>query len=453
VGAGVGAGLGNRIGDRPGRLPGLGDRLPGASQLPANRTPGQRRDALQERLSGQDRQQRDWSQTRQNWQDHRDQIREDWQQHRDQARDDWQNWLQDNYGRYGGWYGGYAPGYWGRWDYMWDNYPVAAAMGLTWWGANRLGYGFGCSDYSNPYYEEESMPAYYSEPVITMPVEAAQQPAAEAPAALPPGVSAEAVTKFDQARDAFYQGRYDEALKLTDAAVAEMPRDAVLHEFRSLVLFALQRYPESAAAIHAVLDVGPGWDWKTLSSLYPNVDAYTNQLRALEDTRDRDPKVAYVRFLLGYHYLSDGYPDAALTEFQRAAKLQPRDTVSAKLVATLSPRDAKATAPLPTGAAAPKAVPPDSILGAWTAQGPGSARYSMSLRKEGTFTWGFQKGKRKEEAKGVFTVEGNVLAMEPNTGGVLLAELTVSEPDALQFKMIGGGANDPPLEFRRGQSR
>jgi hypothetical protein len=37
-----------------------------------------------------------------------------------------------------------------------------------------------------------------------------------------------------------------------------MPRDAVLHEFRSLALFALQRYSESAAAIHAVLAVGPG---------------------------------------------------------------------------------------------------------------------------------------------------------------------------------------------------
>ena len=235
---------------------------------------------------------------RQDWQQHRDQIREDWQQHRDQARDDWQNWLEDNYGRYGGWYGGYASGYWGRWDYLWDNYPVAAALGVTWWGVNRLGYQFGYSDYSNPYYSE-SMPVNYSEPVMTMPMEPAQQPAAQAASALPPGVSAEAVAKFDQARAAFFEGRYDEALKLTDAAVAQMPRDAVLHEFRSLVLFALQRYGESAAAIHAVLDVGPGWDWKTLSGLYPNNDVYTKQLRALEAARDKDPKAPELRFSAG----------------------------------------------------------------------------------------------------------------------------------------------------------
>src|SRR5207253_3692603 len=152
----------------------------------------------------------------------------------------------------------------------------------------------------NPYYGE-SMPAVYTQPIITMPIEPAQESAGAAAPALPPGVSAEAVAKFDQARAGFLEGKYDEALKLTDAAVAQMPRDAVLHEFRSLVLFALQRYPESAAAIHAVLDVGPGWDWKTMVTLYPSMDVYTKHLRALEAARDKDPKAADLRFLVGYH--------------------------------------------------------------------------------------------------------------------------------------------------------
>jgi tetratricopeptide (TPR) repeat protein len=473
AGAALGAGLANRVGDRPATLPGLGDRGqglgergsglgergPGASQLP-NRTPEQRRDALQNRLTGENRpgQQRDWSQVRQDWQQQRDQIREDWQQHRDEARDDWQNWFDDNYGRYAGWYGGYASGYWGRWDYLWDNYPVAAALGVTSWAANRLGYAFGCSDYSNPYYAE-SMPVNYSEPVMTMPIEPAQQPVAQATtsavpqattSALPPGVSPEAVTKFDQARAAFLEGRYDEALKLTDAAVAQMPRDAVLHEFRSLVLFALQRYPESAAAIHAVLDVGPGWDWKTMSGLYPNIDTYTNQLRALEAARDKNPKAADLRFLLGYHYLTLGHQEEALKSFRRAAELQPKDAVAGALAATLSPRDAQPTKP--SAAAVPKAVPANDVAGAWTAAAKGTAKYSMDLRKDGTFTWGFSRGSRKEQAKGVYTLEGNVLAMEPDTGGILLAELTVKGANSLHFKMIGGAKDDPGLDFRRGPS-
>jgi tetratricopeptide (TPR) repeat protein len=312
------------------------------------------------------------------------------------------------------------------------------------------------------------MPAYYSEPIITVTVEPVQtvvnQPVQAAPAApaqeaapaaaLPPDVSPEAVSKFDQARGAFYDGKYDEALKLTDAAVAQMPRDAVLHEFRSLVLFALKRYPESAATIHSVLDVGPGWDWKTLSGLYANVDTYKDQLRALEMARDKDPKSAALQFQVGYHYLTCGYQEAALRAFRKTVDLEPKDSVAAALYASLSPRDVQPAKPAegasPKQAASPKDVPPDSIIGNWTAKGKGAAKYSLSLNKDGSFSWGFTRGTRKpQEVKGVHTVEGNVLAMEPDSGGVMLAELTSKGPDTLHFKMIGEKSDDPALEFRR----
>jgi tetratricopeptide (TPR) repeat protein len=351
---------------------------------------------------------------------------------------------------------------------------------LTWWGANALGYAFGYSDYYNPYYTE-GMPAYYTEPIITEPVYYTEpvaippvqyaepipatpvqpvQPAAAAPApavAAPPAAaplpaaSSDALAKFDQARDAFREGRYQEALKLTDEAVAQMPRDAVLHEFRSLVLFALGRYPESAAAIHAVLDVGPGWDWKTLSGLYASIDAYTSQLRALEAARDKDPKSAALHFLLAYHYLTCGHSENALKELRRTLEIQPQDAVAGALLASLSPRDAQPAQPpaQPPAAAPPGQIAPEAIVGDWTAAGKGAGKYSMSLSKDGSFTWGFSRGTRKQEVKGVQTLEGNVLAMEPDSGGIMLAELSVKGPDNLHFKMIGGKSDDPGLDFQR----
>jgi tetratricopeptide (TPR) repeat protein len=451
LGAAAGAGLGSRIGDRPGTLPGLGSGRPGISQLPA-RTPAERRDALDNRLTGQDRPgqlpARDWNQVRQDWQQRRDDIREDWQNHRNEARDDWQDWFDDHYPWYGGWYLGHAPGYWSRWDYLWDNYPVAAAVGLTWWGANSMAYQYGYDDYSNPYYTE-SMPVYYTEPIVSMPVEAAP-PAGQPAPEVPPGVSPEAIKKFDEARAVFRDGKYDQALKLTDEAITKMPRDAVLHEFRSLVLFALKRYDQSAAAIHSVLGVGPGWDWKTLLSLYPSRDVYEMQLRALEAERNQNPKVAYLNFLSGYHYIANGYPEDALKQFRRALELQPKDQVTAALVATLSPRAAQPSQP-PAGAA-PKAVPTDSVVGTWTASGRGTSKYTNNLRKDGTFTWSFSRDSRKQEVKGVYTIEGNVLAMEPDTGGVMLAELTAKGPDTMHFRMVGAPAGDPGLEFQRKSS-
>jgi uncharacterized protein (TIGR03066 family) len=382
---------------------------------------------------------------RQDWRNNRDQIRDDWQQHRDEGREDWQNWFSDHYGRYGGWYAGYAPGYWGHWDYLWDRYPVAASVGLTWWTANSLAYRFGYWNYVNPYYVE-SMPVYYTEPVITLPIEGA----AETGAPAPPEAPSDAVLKFDQARASFYEGRYEEALKLTDAAIALMPHDAVLHEFRSLVLFALGRFAESAAAIHPVLAVGPGWDWKTLGTLYPDVGTYTTQLRALESARDKNPKAGDVRFLLGYHYLTCGHGETALSEFRTAKDLHPEDPVAASLFATLSPREAATTEP--SDSQAPKPVRADEVVGKWTAAGPKAAKFSMDLGKDGTFTWSFTEGKRKEEVKGVYTTEGNVLAMEPDTGGVVLAELTTKAPDSMHFKMVGGATDDRGLEFRRAQN-
>jgi hypothetical protein len=140
-----------------------------------------------------------------------------------------------------------------------------------------------------------------------------------------------------------------------------------------------------------------------------------------------------------------------LGEFRKAQEQRPNDSVAASLVATLSPRSAQpATAP---PAAAPKAVPPDSIVGSWKASGKGNAKFSMGLNKDGSFTWGFTSGARKQEVKGVHTLEGNVLAMEPDSGGVMLAELTLKEPDTLHFKMIGGPSGDPGLEFRRAPAK
>jgi len=422
----------------------LGDRRPGASQLPAS----ERRNQLADRLSGQEglrdradrpgqRPDRDWDQVRQDWNERRDDIRNDWQDHRDDVREDWQDWHDDHYPWYGGWYWGYAPGFWGGWDYLWDEHPVAAAVGLTWWGVNSMGYAYGCDDYYNPYYSDTGTISY-AEPVVTE-------------SGIPAEPPEQNLDQFDQARVAFYDGNYDEALKLVDEAAVKMPRDAVLHEFRSLVLFALGRYGESAAAIHAVLAVGPGWDWKTLSSLYPNVDTYTAQLRKLETHCKATPSAADAQFLLGYHYLTCGHTENALAAFRRASKLQPEDSVSASLVRSLSPRDPAST-PAPSGQAdakAPQPIPTDKIVGSWTASGKESSTYAMTLAKDGTFTWSFSKGKRKDEVKGVYALEGNVLAMEPDSGGVMLAELAVPSGDGLHFQMVGAQKDDPGLSFNR----
>jgi tetratricopeptide (TPR) repeat protein len=228
--------------------------------------------------------------------------------------------------------------------------------------------------YSNPYYVapppttvvvpvlDYSQPIPVPEPVeVTVPVdvpvtvevassaaapgsaEKKPEPAQEGPAA----AQQEAVGFFDQARDAFAKGEYPEAQRLVESAIEKLPGDATLHEFRALTLFAQKQYQEAAAAIYAVLAAGPGWDWETLKSFYPDVKVYTEQLRALEQYQRDNPAKGFASLLLAYHYLTLDSLDAATKQLQNAVKVEPKDQLSAQLLAALEKKQAPDDRPQP----------------------------------------------------------------------------------------------------------
>ena len=122
------------------------------------------------------------------------------------------------------------------------------------------------------------------------------------------------------------------ALTTANRAIALVPNDTLMHEFRALCLFATKDYQQSAAAIYAVLSIGPGWDWATVSGLYSDANAYTEQLRALEAYCNENPQAPHARFLLAYHYLLEGHSDEAATELEAVVELQPKDQLSAQLL-------------------------------------------------------------------------------------------------------------------------
>ena len=98
--------------------------------------------------------------------------------------------------------------------------------------------------------------------------------------------------------------------------------------------------------MYAVLSVGPGWDWTTLVGLYPSVDVYTTQLRALE-AYCRSNKSAQAWFVLAYHYLTQGFTDAAVTALKKVVQISPNDTLSAKLLKQLDAPKPAADVPAP----------------------------------------------------------------------------------------------------------
>lgn len=472
---GAGQGIANRpgagqgAGNRPATLPGLGQGNPG-SRLPnqganvqdrmANRpqTREDRRTQLNDRLAEGNREDRQGNrdQNRQDRQDNRDGNREDRQDWRDNNREDWQNWADDNMHNHGGWYHGCWNGNWypgAGWGYMWDNYPGWTAFGLTMWGVNRLSYGFGYEDYSNPYYGGSSGGYDYSEPLMTYsdPAAATAEAPPSDPAAPPPGTTTEGLAAFDEARAAFYAGNYDQALKSLDVTLKTMPNDSVVHEFRGLTLFALKRYPEAAAAVYAVLSVGPGWDWTTLSSAYPSVDDYTAQLRALEAFVKATPDSSDGHFLLAYHYMTGNHAEAAVRQLKLAREKLPNDKLIRQLIATLAPDEAEkeaAAAPKPEQQTAGPEVKPEQLEGQWNAA-RGASHFELILNKDGTFVWTLVDQGKKQSVTGVFAVDQSTLALQPDSGGTMLAKITVTDPTHMNFLMVGGEPNDPGLNFLR----
>ncbi len=328
------------------------------------------------------------------------------------------------------------------------------------------------SGYSNPYITPATQVVVVQQPVA-VPVDGGVIPPAQQvvaydysepiniTAAPPePAVAESAQKVFESARDSFKAGDYGRALALADQALAMLPDDPVLHEFRGLALFALRRYDEAAAVEYAVLSTGPGWNWATLVGLYPSVDAYTDHLRALEAYVKQNPTAAAPRFLLAYFYLVQGNEEEAAAQFAGVARLQPEDELSAKLAAALA-SDAGPPVPLTTDGAealAPPAAPddaappppPEALAGTWVARPDPKVTITLVLQPDGTFSWAVTEGGRTQTIQGQAGYQDNVLVLGQEEGPPLTGKVALRpDEDSFTFKPPGAPDDTAGLTFAR----
>ena len=346
----------------------------------------------------------------------------------------------------GGGYGGYGGGYGG---YGYGRYPMG--WGYGGWGLGNVLYRSGYSPYFNPYWGDGiggANYAYdYAQPIYVTTSSAT--------------TSNVATRDFDSARKAFKAGDYDTAMALINRAIKENPSDGVLHEFRALTQFAMKDYNGSAATIHSVLAVGPGWDWATMASLYADVEDYTAQLRALEGYTKSHSDEAGAKFLLGYHYMTTGHPDAAAKQFANVVQLEPKDRVAREMLALVDkPKDGEvveATPPAPREEAEPVARPSedarpisaDAIAGTWQSSRDDGSKFDLDLKADKTFMWKFNQGSRNEDFSGTYTTEGSLLVLQRKDGGAMVGHVAQNGDGKFTFKLLGAPQDDPGLTFSR----
>jgi hypothetical protein len=344
---------------------------------------------------------------------------------------------------YGNWYHG---NWHGPWNQPWHPHPVAwwTAGYMTGWAVASAPWAWGYWPYYNPYFTSEMVVTGtyvdYSQPIVTASLPGYVIDAQSTASQL-------VMNLFDDARKSFSQGDYNAALSQINKAIAKMPNDTVLHQFRGLALFALGRYQESAAAVYAVLSIGPGWDADTMNDLYPNRDVYAEQLRALEQYSRENPKSAESHFLLAYHYLTAGNTDAALREFKNVVSLNPNDQLSAQLLASLStPVDAEQPKPdAPAVAVAP--VDPARLPGIWKTTRPDGSTITLILTTDRNYSWKFTQKDKIQEFSGPYTVADNLLILKKENNPVMVGQVTPLTGNRFNFKLAGDNPNDPGLTF------
>jgi len=341
-----------------------------------------------------------------------------------------------NTGRYGGYR--YRPTRWG----------------LGGWGLGSLLYSSGYLRYSNPYYVDGGTTVYnYAQPV----------PVVYASTEVPVGNADGADQIMNEAVSLFQQNNLDAALDVVNKGISSFPDDAVLHEFRALVLFARQDYQQAASTIHAILAVGPGWNWTTMAGMYSSVDVYTGQLRALEEFTRTNPDDAASQLLLSYHYLTCGHPDAAALRLKRVVELVPSDAVAADLLRMVEgPADADGTTESSSISSTqqttatespgtnPPPIDPATVIGTWSAKHEDGSAFQLNLTSDNKFQWSFSPPNQEaEQFAGTFSLGGNILVLERTDGGSLVGELSSVEANGFRFKLVGVPESDPGLKFSR----
>ena len=371
------------------------------------------------------------------------------------------NWRGAYWGYHKGWANGYWHGYHDNNYWGWGRFATGAVAGVAAWGLGSSFYNWGYSSYANPYYAEAavaqpivieqtniagepqtvSVPALsydYSQPIDTQ----SAPPAAE--------VADPAMAKFDAAREAFRNGDYASALQLTDETLKVLPNDATLHEFRALVLFAAGKYELASGPLYAVLSVGPGWDWTTMIGLYPSADVYTAQLRKLEAFVGANVSSTSGRFVLAYHYLTQGHIDAAVAQLKQVVALAPQDTLSAQFVKQFAkPGTEPATPPETPAPTTPEApVKPGKLPGRWTAHPNNDTTIRLTVEDDGAFTWTVDSKGKVQKLAGQWSLGDDVLTLvQSGSGGALVGRVAWQAHDRWNFRVIGPGAEDPGLTF------
>ena len=373
------------------------------------------------------------------------------------------NWHNNCIHNHHNWYNGCWQGYWGS---SWYSPVVWGGIG---WGLGSWtnSWGNNYASFYNPYYAQpmvaQSVPYDYSQPVVvnnyvesTSTSSGEEAQVAQSNSAQANSAQEQTFSAFDQGLAKFEAGQYVSALTDFNKSINELKGDPVVHEVRSLTLFAIGDYTQAAAGLNSLLSSAPGMDWTTMSGLYGDPEDYTTQFRKLEQFCKQNPNDAGAHFVLAYHCLVTGEKDAAINALKVVVKNQPKDVTAMRMLEAMAPSEksiAKAAAPAaqPPASTTPAGTeePQTDLVGSWKAQSS-DTNIELSITEESQFTW---KASVKEQPTiqldGKLAAGSDGISLETKNQGSIGGSVVSKGSDNWVFIMTGAPPSDPGLSFTR----
>jgi hypothetical protein len=245
---------------------------------------------------------------------------------------------------YGGSHGGYGGGH-GRYD---GHSGYGGGHGYGYYGYHLYPQfdfdvsprhdGYGYSSYTFPYYAPNSCnygyydvgtagagPAYVKQ----------AQPSPTPYVVAKPVTTSKGVGYQRSAEAAFRAGDFEDAARLANHALVEMPRDGKLLLFAAQTLFAVGDYRSAAAAIHQATSLLGSEQWGYVVENYRQYyrgRAYVDQMARLDEYIKENPNTAHAYFLRGYQHGFLGHQKSTLRDLNKAVELESRDQLAAQLI-------------------------------------------------------------------------------------------------------------------------
>lgn len=178
----------------------------------------------------------------------------------------------------------------------------------------------------------------YSVPTNAVPTNAAPAYTTQLTATTVPATASAVNSLVDQvatAKASFQAGDYGQAASKLDALLTELPDDANLLQFRSLVYLRSGRNDLAARDAYEAIKHGAIWTAEVIADVYGDSTSHDRDRNMVEFLASQTPDQLAPQFLTAYHNLVAGDWKAGQTSLQAVLDISPSEPIATALLKVL----------------------------------------------------------------------------------------------------------------------